>query len=182
MGVLTVVEVKDYLNITASSFDAELQTFANRAEAAVASRCGPLASTAVTQKVRGYGYSLSPRITPIASITSVTPTGGGTPINPALLVTPEMGLRGPQTIEYLSPGGFFSAFWYDLVYQAGRATLPEDLKLAALEGVRYYWQTQLGETAMPAPDPIDAVPAMIGQDFPWLRVQHLVEPYLQDWL
>lgn len=182
MSVLTLAEVKDHLNISSVSFDAELQVFINRAEAAVASKCGPLASTAVTQKVRGYASSLSPRVTPILSLTSVTPTGGGTPIGLALLVTPEMGLRGPQTIEYLSPGGFFSSFWYDLVYNAGRAVVPDDLKLAALEGVRYYWQTQLGETALPAIGNVDAVPAMLGDAFPWLRVQHLVEPYLQEWL
>jgi hypothetical protein len=183
VGVLTLAEVKEHLNITTSANDTELQNFANRAEAAVAGRCGPLASTAVTTKVRGFSPVLRPHITPILSLTSITPVGGAA-LTLSLFVTPEVGLRGPQVIEWLAPGGVFNAAWYDLVYNAGRSTLPDDLRLAALEGVRYYWQTQLGETpaSMPTVGDPDERPVVRGVDFPWLRVQHLIEPYLQEWL
>jgi len=182
MGVLTLPEIKEHLNITVATFDAELTAFGNRAEAAVASRCGPLASTPVTARLRGFGWSLSPHVTPILSLTSVTPVGG-TAITLSLLVTPEVGLKGPQTIEFLSPN-WFGSYWYDVVYNAGRSTLPEDLRLAALEGVRYYWQTQLGEAPanMPVVGDVDERAVVRGEEFPWLRVQHLIEPYEQAWI
>lgn len=183
MGVIPVAEIKEYLNITTSANDAELTLFGNRAEAAIASRCGPLASTPVTAKVRGFGWSLSPHITPILSLTSVTPVGGSA-LTLSLFVTPEVGLRGPQTIAWLTPGGWFNAAWYDVVYNAGRSALPDDLRMAALEGIRYYWQTQLGEAPanLPVVGDVDERPAARGVDFPWLRVQHLIEPYDQRWI
>lgn len=183
MGVLTLTEIKDHLNITTGGNDAELTTFGNRAETAIAGRCGPLAPVAVTTKLRGLRWALTPQVTPISSLTSITPVGG-VALSLTLFVTPEVGLRGPQRIEWLSPGGYFNAYWYDVVYNAGRSSLPDDLRLAALEGVRYYWQTQLGEETPAAPtvhDP-DERPVIRGVDFPWLRVQHLIEPYLQEWV
>jgi hypothetical protein len=188
MGVLTLPEIKEHLNITVSTFDAELTSFGTRAEAAVASRCGPLASTPVTTKLRGFSPVLRPQVTPILSLTSITPTGGSA-LTLSLFVTPEVGLRGPQVVEWLAPGGIFNAAWYDVVYNAGRSTLPEDLRLAALEGVRYFWQTQLGEAPASLPvvgDPHERAAVLgeviEGSVFPWPRVQHLIEPYEQVWL
>ena len=184
MPVLTIDEVADHLNVSDTGSDVELMAFAARAEAAVVSRCGPLESTPVTTKVRGYGRSLTPSVTPILSITSVTPTGGSA-LTLGGLHAPENGRRGPSSIEYLD-GSWFGSRWYDVVYNAGRATVPEDLRLALLEAVRFYWETQLGNSpagALPAGSEPDVVPSQSGADrFPWPRIQHLIEPYEQVWL
>lgn len=184
MPVLVVGEVKDHLNISDTGSDAELMAFAARAEAAVASRCGPLTATSVTARVRGGGRSLTPRVTPILSITSVTPVGGSA-LTTSTLHAPENGLRGPATIEYVD-GGWFGSRWYDVTYQAGRQTVPDDLRLAVLEAVRFYWETQRGNSpggALPSDQDFVQAPDIAADGrFPWLRIQHLVEPYEQVWL
>ena len=184
MAALTLSEVKLHLNIDDDSDDAELTAFIDRAEAAIAAKCGPLEPTPVTARVRGYGRSLSPKVTPILSLTSVTPVGGSA-LTLAALHAPENGLRGASTIEYLD-GGWFGSRWYDVAYTAGRDATPEDLRLAVLEAVRIYWDTQRGNAPAGAlPNDIDtdtASPVFAGGGFPWARVQHLTERYEQVWL
>lgn len=184
MAVLTLWEVKAYLNITDGDDDDDLSAVIDRAEAALASRTGPLSPVTVTARVRGYGYMLSPKVTPILTLTSVTPVGGSA-LNTALMVLPENGLRGPKCIAMLD-GTPFNDRWYDVVYSAGRDTVPEDLKALALEVVRYYWQPQLG-AAPPGqgalPSDADSTPSYVPSgSFPWSRAQHLVEPHEQVWL
>ena len=187
MTVLTLDEVKSHLNISDTGSDGELMSFAARAEAAVATRCGPLQPTTVTDRVRGYGSSLCPRVTPISTITSVTPVGGSA-LDVSRLVAPSVGPRGPRCIEYVN-GGVFGSRWYDVTYEAGWADVPEDLRLAVLEAVRYYWQTQLGNSpavngALPSSGDVDypsTSDVPLGA-FPWVRIQHLIEQYEQVWL
>lgn len=186
MAVLEITAIRDHLNISGTASDTELLEFAGRAEMAVASRCGPLARTAVTTKVRGYGRSLTPRVTPILSVESVTPLGG-LPVALGALATPEQGLRGASTIEYLS-GATFGARWYEVSYTAGRDPVPDDLRLAVLEALRYYWSTQRGTSGasrLRRPTGQDGEPLgteLLHDGFPWPRVQHLIEPYEQVWL
>ena len=184
MAVLTLPEVKTHLNISTSDDDTEILEFIARAEAAIAAKCGPLQQESVTTRVRGYGRALAPKVTPILSLTSVTPVGGSA-VSLSLLHTPEHRLRGPSTIEYLD-GQWFGSRWYDVVYVAGRSTVPEDLRHAVFEAIRYYWETQLGNApagALPTGSDVDLVQTFGGPfGFPWSRVQHLIEPYEQVWL
>lgn len=184
MAVLTLVEVKTHLNIATSDDDSELFEFIARAEAAIAAKCGPLEPEVVTARVRGYGRSLTPKITPILSLTNVAPVGGSA-LSLSLLHTPDNRLRGPATIEYLD-GQWFGSRWYDVVYVAGRDSVPEDLRHAVLEAIRFYWETQLGNApagALPTGSDVDLAQSFGGSfGFPWSRVQHLIEPYEQVWL
>lgn len=184
MAVLTLDEVKSHLNITDTVDNDELSEFIGRAEAAIAAKCGPLEPTTVTARVRGYGRSLSPKVTPILSITSVTPVGGSA-LSAAGLHAPESSQHGATTIEYLD-GGWFGSRWYDVEYSAGRATVPDDLKLAALELIRFYWESQRGNApsgALPTSDE-DFMPSGDVTDgrIPWRRIQHMVEPHEKAWL
>lgn len=186
MPLLTLTEVKDHLNITGTGSDAELTTFAARAEGAVAARCGPLVSTSVTTRVRGHGSSLAPKVTPILTLTSVTPVAG-TALTLALLHTPENGLRGRRVIEFLD-GTWFGSRWYDVVYNAGHGAtagdVPADLKLATLEMVRHMWETQRGGSVRPGSRPSEAMSNTIpgaAYLFPF-RVEQLIAPYEQVWL
>lgn len=142
MSVVTLAEAKAHLNITVSTYDTELQDFLNRAEAALGQRIGPLASVAKTERVRGWCSVLRLSFTPVISLTSVTSIEGNT-IPTSQLTTPPGG-----RVEY-AQYGYFPSRWYDVVYQAGRASLSDDLKLTVLELVRRLWTTQRGGSRRP---------------------------------
>jgi len=132
MSVVTRDEAKTHLNITSTTYDTELQTFLDRVEAAIAKRVGPLTSTTKTDRVRGLDSVLFLRYPPVISLTSVTAIEG-TVVDIDQL-TPTVGGR----VEWKAFGYFPSRF-YDVVYQSGWATVPDDLKLGVLEILRRYW-------------------------------------------
>lgn len=184
MAVLTLWEVKAYLNVTDGDDDDDLSAVIDRAEASLTSRTGPLEPVTVTARVRGWGYMLSPKVTPILSLTSVTPVGASA-LNTSLMVLPENGLRGPKCVEMMD-GTPFTERWYDVVYQAGRDACPEDLRGVLLDLAKFYWEPQLG-AAPPGqgalPSDADSLPVYVpNNSFPWSRVQHVVEPHEQVWL
>lgn len=136
MTALALAEVKQHLNISSSSDDAELLSFLARAEAAIATRCGPLELTSTTERVRGGRSMLTVRESPINSLTSVTPVSGSALDTSLLVVSSRAGV-----IEYLS-GSRFGSRWYDVVYQAGWSPLPKDLRGVVLETVDHMWTSQ----------------------------------------
>lgn len=137
MSALTLADAKTHLNITGSASDTELQTFIDAAEATIAERCGPLASTATTSRVEG-GATLVLPVSPAVSLTSVTPVGGT-----ALSLT-GISLYGARGVVSYDSGAPFSERLYDVVYNAGRSSVPADLMLAVKELVRHMWATQRG--------------------------------------
>jgi len=151
MSVVTVPETKTHLNITVATYDAELQSFLDRAEAALAKRVGPLSSTAKTERVRGWCTVLRLSHTPIISITSVTAIEG------TAVATSQLTTMPGGRVEF-TQGGYFASRFYDVAYQAGRTTLDEDLKLTVLELVRLLWTTQRGSRGRPGSEvPAEAV-------------------------
>lgn len=176
MAVVTLAEAKTHLNIATgvATHDTELTAFIARAEAAVASKCGPLASTATTSRVRGGGSVLALPVAPVVSLTSITPLGEAALTVADYLVTP-LGVVEPVA------GGSFPARWYDVVYVAGRATLPDDLKLGVLELIRHMWETQRGGSVRPGSRPSEGMAnTMPGAAylFPF-RVEQLLAPYVK---
>jgi len=145
MSVVTVTECKTNLNITVATYDAELQDFLNRAEAALAKRIGPLSSTAKTERVRGWRCVLRLSHTPTISLTSVTSIEGTT------VATSQLTLMPGGRVEF-TQGGYFASRFYDVAYQAGRTTLDDDLKETVLELVRMLWTTQRGGRGRPGSD------------------------------
>mgnify|MGYP001616820926 CR=1 FL=1 len=158
MSVLTLPEVKSHLNIDGSTQDSELQTFIDACEAAAAEKVGPLTSVATTERCRGGGTGLVLRETPVVSLTSVTPVGG-TAYSLALLDVD----KSAGVIEWLS-GARWQAGKYDVVFQAGRATVTSDLKLAIKDLIRDNWShSQRGPTRRPGAAPegrANTLPAM----------------------
>ncbi len=144
MSVLTLALAKAHLNIAASvlTHDDELQTFIDAAEAAIAKKCGPLASTATTQRVASGDWCLIVDTLPAISLTSVTPVGG------SALTVGDLMVSSSGVIEYTA-GGSFGSPWYDVVYAAGRTTCPADLLMAVKELVRHMFETQRGGTSRP---------------------------------
>lgn len=148
MSVVLLAEVKTHLNMSASTSDAEIQDFIDSAEAEVEMKCGPLTSVAKTERLKSSGGAfLTLRHTPVVSLTSITPVSG-TAYDVALFETD----LSAGVVEWRS-GAAFAAGWYVVVYQAGRATVPKDLKLAIMELLRDNWRSQRGGSARPAAAP-----------------------------
>lgn len=176
MSVLTLPEVKTHLGIDAAvaTFNTELTTFIARAESAISRPVGPLAPEEKTERVRGCDTVLYLSFPPIVSLTSVTAVDGVAV--PAGQLTPTSGGR----VEFTQAGSFPSRF-YDVVYQSGWSTLPDDLKLAVLELVRHMFDTRRGGGAArtgsaQSERTSNTVPAA-AYIFPW-RVEQLLAPFL----
>lgn len=166
MSVVTLAQAKSHLNITVATFDSELQSMLDSCEAALVKKVGPLASTATTVDVEGGRCLLLPT-TPVVSLTSVTP------INGTALTVSDLHVTTSGVITW-TLGGCFTSTWYTVVYQAGRATLPDDLKLAVLELVRHKWTTQRGSGRPGSVEPIPGAAYM----FPYV-VNELIADHIQ---
>jgi hypothetical protein len=175
VSVLTLAAAKRHLNITASTHDGEIQEHIDAAEAAIAQKCGPLTSVATTERVKGGGAGLVVRETPVVSLTSVTPVGGS-----AYDLTLLDADLSAGVIEWRS-GQRFQVGRYDVVYQAGRATVPNDLLAAIKELVRHTWETQRGPTVRPGSRTSEtASNTLPGAAHAWpFRVTELLAPHIQ---
>lgn len=173
MSVLSLALAKTHLNITVSTYDTELQTFIDAAEAAIAQKCGPLAATATTERVRGGVDRLTVNTIPAISLTSVTPVGG------SALTVADLMIGSSGVVEFIH-GGSFGDDWYDVVYSAGR-TCPADLLMAVKELVRHLWETQRGGSSRPGSRASESASNTLpgaGYMMPF-RVAELIAPYLQ---
>lgn len=138
MSVLGLDDVKPYLNIETTDEDAQIQLFIDAAETAIAEKVGPLAATAVTERIWfPSGRAIVLAVTPVISITSITSSTGAT-------VTPAAAWVDGDSGVILSDSTSFVDDWYDVVYQAGHNPCPADLLTAARELVRHLWKTQGG--------------------------------------
>lgn len=169
MSALTLADAKTYLNISAATYDVELQTFIDAAEAAIAQRVGPLTTTSVTKRVPGWGWALHLPIYPAVSLTSVTPVAGSALTLGDLHLEPDIG-----NVSY-NGGSFFSSSAYDVVYTVGRSPVPVDLLMAVKELLRHLWTTQRG-VSRPGPGPAADPPSPSGFLMPY-RVLELIAPY-----
>ena len=175
MSVLTVAEVKTHLNIVGAVSDAEIQTFIDACEDAVAEKCGPLTSVARTERVKGGGAGLVLTETPVVSLTSVTPVNGS-----AISLTLLNVEKSAGVVEWLS-GACFQTGWYDVVTQAGRASLPNDMRLGIKELIRHVWDTQRGSGGRPGGRSSEALSnTVLASAYTWPnRVTELLAPYIQ---
>lgn len=175
MSVLTTTEVREHLGgltVSAAS-DVRLQSFIDRAEAAVTRRCGPLVSTAVTARVTSGGDGLALPQYPVQSLVSVAPVGGSAYVLSDLYVTPG------GVVQWAVMGSSLAAGRYDVTWNAGwaatAAAVPADLKLGVLELIRHLWDSQRGgESRSRGGEQEQRGP---GFAFP-NRVIELLEPYL----
>lgn len=185
MSVLTLADAKRHLGKSASvtTDDVELQSVIDAAEAAIGSRTGPLQPTAVTSRVRGQAPNLLLPVTPVISLTSVVAVNGGDTINVADLTVQSSGV-----VEFIIGWGVaWARFWlpyYDVTYQAGRATCPPDLLFGVKELVRHLWDTQRGRARGPGLDSVGsgAQPAdVVGAAYLLIyRVMESIAPYMQS--
>lgn len=175
MSVLSLASARRHLNLAATTNDGELQEHIDAAETAIAEKCGPLTSQTVTERVRGGGLGLVLRQTPVVSLTSVTPVGGSAYAADSLDVDKSAGV-----IEW-GNGQRFQSGRYDVVYQAGRADVPDALLMGVKELVRHTWETQRGSSARPGSRTSESAANTIpGAAYAWpFRVTEIIAPYVQ---
>lgn len=159
MGLVTLEDAKEHLNITDSTHDVELQGFIDASTQFVTYITGPVVPTTFTNEVHDGGW---PTIVlfnpPIISVQSVTehlgPTSYALSLQPPGSTSDNYGysLDDPESgiLVRRSGAGTPMAFWGGrrsvvVTYLAGRATVPADIRMATLEDLRgLYQQTQQG--------------------------------------
>lgn len=175
MSVLALADARAHLNISGTDRDGDLAATISAAEAVIAQRCGPLTSTATTVRVWGGSCELVLPTTPAVSLTSVTPYNG------TALTLSDLYLSTASAVVTYNTGAQFYARYYDVVYQAGRSTCPDDLLMAVKELVRHLWSTRRGPTRRPGSDPSESTANTVPGAAYLLpfRVSELIAPHLQ---
>lgn len=174
MSAVSLTRVKEHLNITVTDHDGELQRVLDRAEKRLARKVGPLAATSTTSRVSGGDCELVLPVTPVISLTSVTPVGG------TALTVGDLYCSPAGVVSY-STGGYFGDRAYVVVYSAGRTELPEHLEGAVVELVRHLWDTQRGSSRRPGSNPSDSTSNTLpgaGHALPF-RVSEMIADDLQ---
>ena len=146
MSVLTLADAKIHLNITGTTSDTELQAVIDAAEAAIGQVVGSLTPTTITRRIPGASLTLVLPVTPVISLTSVTPVGASAVTIGDLYLDTALGI-----VRYDLTQRPFPYPWYTVVYQAGwdTDTVPDDLLSAIKELVRHFWKTQRGTSGRP---------------------------------
>ena len=180
MSVLDLAEAKTHLNITVGTYDAEIQSTIDEAEAAISARVGPLTPVPRTSRVDGYSNVLVLPFAPVVSLTSVTPAGAGaTPMTlSALYVETATGV-----ISWDRPySGYFWYPKYTVVYSSGWSPVPLDLVRAVKDLTKSMWKTQRGGTQRPGtggePLPRTYLPGAPNTLPP--EVESAIQPYRQS--
>ena len=169
MAILTLSEVARYLRVSEGQHVQDLTLVRDAGEKAISRKCGPLEPTVIVERFPGSRRAFSLRRTPVISVTSIVPVGS---------TVEQSGYNvdlAAGVIEIQS--GYFPASWYDVTYVAGRANLPDDLRLGILELIKHLWVNwQRGAAGRPS-----NVPPEPGAAYLWpYKVQQLIEPHRQD--
>lgn len=169
MSALSLDEAMKHLNITSDDNADELQDVIDAAEAVIARKVGPLSATATTSRVEGCGrMALALPVVPVISLTSVTPTGGTAVTLADLNVSVRSGVVTGNVVPFC-----FFADTYTVVYQAGRASVPDDLLYGIKEMVRHMWRSQRGGSRRPGSEEQPQTPGFL---IPF-EVQAVIAPY-----
>lgn len=170
MSVLDLNAAKRHLNITDEKSDTDLQAMIDAAEQVLAERVGPLVSTTKTDRVNiSGGYSFTLRTTPVISLTSATSIYGSSTADVSQLHVSPSGV--------VTWGDGISRFYwgdYDVVYQAGYATVPPAILFAIKEQLRHMWSSRRGPAGR----------GTASADMPGYLIPNVVasaiEPYVQE--
>lgn len=159
MALLTLADAKLQLNKTSTTDDTELTFYVAATVKVIERLAGAVDPRAVTEVVRqrGGGRVLTLSTRPVMSVTSATSIDGSSTLDVAsLYVASPMAGMVRRTDEGPISGGPWS-----VVYQAGRASVPEHIGLAARILVAHLWETQRAGPISPprlTPDFSDAIP------------------------
>lgn len=151
-ALVTLTDVHAHLNIPTAdtSHDTELQGFIDAAQPVVEDVVGPVVNVTFDEWYDGGGMFLSLRHRPIVSVTSVTEYVGTSTYPLTQIASPDLGTTYSYTFE---PGGRIirrstaglRAFPpgvgnVRVVYIAGRATVPANVRMGTLEIIRHNYE------------------------------------------
>jgi uncharacterized phiE125 gp8 family phage protein len=184
-AIVTAAEVRAHLNLTDATQDVELQGFISAAQAIVENITGAVVPAVYTETYDGGMTAIILRHTPVLSITSVTENWGPTaytltnqPVGSSVdawgydLENANSGKVVRRTVT-----GFPFPFYRGvgniaITYTAGRASVPADIRLAALRLIEHLWSSQQGRAGRMQQDNPGAAHAV-----PYF-VQELLEPHM----
>lgn len=157
MSVPTLTDAKAQLNITGSAQDELLSVYLNSALKAVEARVGPSSVQTFTEQVTAHSpaFNLSKR--PVVSLTSVTPLVDGWFTH----AVTELEFDERSGSVWRRDHGTLAGRW-EVVYEAGWATFPDNYHLATLITLQHLWKAQRGGSRRPDQASTDEVPIRIG--------------------
>lgn len=137
MSIVTLNEAKSNLGITVTTYDTQLQTFVDAADRVIEDITGPVLAASVTETFNGGRQSVVLR-SPAASVTSVTVDG-------TALAAGDFTADLASGVVYSGSTTVPTTFSYGrqnivVEYTVGADTVDANVKLAALELIRFWWQ------------------------------------------
>lgn len=145
-GIVSLADVKARLNIPASNTaaDEELRLYIDAATDFFEGEIGPIVRRTLTETVTPAGGRLW-LSAPVISLTSMTAAYGysGTYTVGNWSIDDRTLVANYGTSTYAWP--------VTVTYVGGRAIVPADLRVAALDYVKWMWETQRGATPLPLP-------------------------------
>jgi uncharacterized phiE125 gp8 family phage protein len=182
MPLVTLADVKTYLNIRSTTNDTELQGFLDDAIAAIEDVIGPITPVSVTDVYDVHGTAIVLAKTPVQSVQSVQiqPWLGAAAIDDtaAWVVNTTTGVLRRKiaggTLPWMGPGSIFT-----VTYTVGRGTVPGPVNRAILMQVAEMWKSQRGAMPYPASGEEDqpaSYPGLYGFLSP--LVMELLRPHL----
>lgn len=141
-ALVGLVEVKEHLDKVTSTDDAELITFINSVTPVVEDYVGDIDIKTYNERHAAcYEPYLRLRHGPVLSVTSIKDW-----LDDSLLyATGALKLDTETGTVYLKDGGYFTGIRpYLVIYEAGRSTIGENLRMAASMIVAHNWKTQRG--------------------------------------
>lgn len=148
--IVTLADAKAHLNIETIDDDTELQNFIEAATPVIEKIAGPVIVQTVTEYFDGGRPTLTLSKLPVISVTSVTETIGDTnyvltAVTLGSSTTPTGYTLDPERGRitrrvYNATGEFVDGLGnVKVVYSAGRANIPKNIRLAALELISHWW-------------------------------------------
>ncbi|TQS29133.1 hypothetical protein [Microbispora sp. KK1-11] len=139
--LVSLEEAKAHLNISSGTDDAEILRMVEGITAPIERIVGSVLPASYTERHDGWRPGIALRHRPVQSVTSVTLPGG------AVLGVDGYELDGDAGVLTRLSGGR-EWVWEDgritVVYTAGMAEVPANVKLAALIVLQHMWKTQRG--------------------------------------
>lgn len=181
-GLVTLTDVKTYLNMSTTANDAELTGFLADAVSAVEDLIGPITPQTVVDEFDEHGWNIVLPVTPVQSVQSVSiqPWLGAAPIDDtaAWRLNTRTGVLRRVVIggalPYYGPGSIFT-----VTYTAGRASVPNPVNRAVLMQVAEMWRSQRGASPMAPGNQDTSEPSYPGaMGFLDEGVMELLLPYL----
>jgi uncharacterized phiE125 gp8 family phage protein len=182
VDLVTLRDVKDYLNISGTSNDDELVGFLDDAVTAIEDLIGPITARTVVEEIDSHGPNIVLSRVPVQAVTSVSiePWLGAAPVddtaawrlNSATGVLRRKVIGG--SLPFYGQGSIFT-----ITYTVGRSDVPGPVNRAILMQVAEMWRSQRGASPL-SPGNTDGADQPYAGSMGFLdeSVMELLLPYL----